>query len=740
MTRLNKLIGNPVSRVEARLKVTGAVRFTADMPATNALVAYPVVSTIGSGSIRYIDTAKALKAEGVKAVLTHLNAPRLQLPTLPVPFPLDPFFVLQDNKINYYGQYIGVVVAETYEQARYAATLVDIQYLKDEGQYSFFGNFDQATLADRLLSDHLHPRESRGDPEEGESTGSVHVHEDYTTPYEHAYAIEPHVALAEWHSTDSFTIHSSAQQVVIEQQAMAGFFGVSPENVRVISRFVGGGFGSKSLPWQHIILAVMGARETARPVKLVVPRKYLTSVVGHRPYVNNHMRLSADDEGQLTFIGHYITSSTDKARVFIEHAGENTLHLYNSSHLEVEHNGVDLNVPIGTIVRAPGAGTGTFALEAAMDELAYKLGVDPIALRKINEPPQDPHTGLPWSSRNLISCMEQGAKAFGWYERQISVRGQHKGNKLFGQGMANAMYPANRQLSSAMVSFDVNGNVVIRLAATDLGTGTYTILSQVAAEYLGISVSQVTTQIGDSALPYAPGSGASVGAASWSNAVFAACRVLLQNFLNLLDSTSPLYGLEIGELVCIDGRIEHHEDSSRYEYYESIIARFNGSETVSAVAVSAPPTEPTHSSFAFGSHFAEVSVDIDTGEVRVERFVSRFACGRILNLKTATSQIKGGIIWGIGMALMEESVMDNRTGKFINSDLGGYHVPVLADIPDIDVEFIEELDEVINDTGVKGLGEVGLTGVAAAITNAIFHATGQRIRNLPVTPDKLLHH
>lgn len=737
MNNLSKLIGDPVSRVEARLKVTGAARFSADIPMENALVAYPVLSTIGSGTIRFIDVETALKVKGVVTVLTYTNAPRLSAPTGPGVLPYNLLFTLQDNVVNNFGQYIALVIAETFEQARYAASLITVHYNQGQGVYSFHDNVDNATSDPHVLTRDLRTHILRGSPDEGRGLGSVHVQESYTIPYEHHYAMEPHVAMANWTASDSFVVYSSTQQVITEQQTLAALFNVPAANVQVIAKFIGGGFGAKTYTWGHILLAVMAARYTARPVKLVVPRKHLASTVGYRPYIDNRIELSATPQGTLTFIGHHVISATDVRRLYIERAGEVTPHLYTSPHLEVLHTGVNLNMPYATIMRAPGATPGLFALESAMDELANKLQLDAVQLREINEPANDPSTGLPWSSRNLVACMHDGASAFNWFSRNKNIRDQKRGKKLYGQGMANATYPAGRQPSRAQVIFGFNNQVTVRLAATDLGTGTYTILTQVASELLGIPMNQITVEIGDSALPMAPGSGSSIGASSWSNAVLAACRNLLQEFIRLLDSSSPLYGIPIEDLVCRNGSIQHKDDESRSQGFIDILAQYNNSNNLSAMGLTTPPPA-THAYYSYGSHFAEVSVDVDTGEVRVERWVARFACGRILNLKTARSQIEGSIIWGIGMALMEESFIDTRLGKFVNNDFGGYHVPVIADIPEMDIGFIEEYDEAINETGVKGLGEVALAGVAAAIANAVYHATGRRIRNLPITPDKLL--
>lgn len=760
----NKAIGKPLDRVDGRLKVTGAARYAAEFPLKNIAHAVLVQSAIAKGRIQSIDTSAAQKSPGVLAVITHLNAPKLASPQSGSgdsstgdaqvtaanaqsgeggnaggenPFE-KPVPVLQSDKINFYGQHIGVVVAETLEQARHAATLLRVTYREERPATVMEANLANAYKPQSLLVP-LKPDTQRGDLKSGLSAADVRVDHTYTTPNEHHQPMEAHATTAVWDG-QQLTLYDASQNVNGVQKTVANTLRIPPENIRVISSFVGGGFGSKYPVRGHTILAAIAAQQVKRPVKLVVTREQMFTSVGFRSHSSQRIRLGAKRDGKLTAVSHEIHTQTSVFEEFIEHVGVATPMLYDSPNLLVTHRGVRLNLPTPTIMRAPGESPGMFAFESAMDELAYALKLDPIELRLRNEPERDPEKGLPWSSRSLVESFRQGAKSFGWERRNPEPRSMRDGRYLIGMGTATATYPTNRMPSSAKVRMLADGSAIVFLAATDIGTGTYTALTQIAADTLGIPTERVRVEMGDTKMPRTPGSGGSWGAASYGSAVQAACVAVRAKILGMAsqDVRSPLKNLSDADIDIREGRIFAKQDTSKGETYQEILARNN--LKVSEAEVESTPDEAAkkYSMHAFGAQFAEVRVDPDLGMVRVTRFLGTYGAGRILNPKTARSQMIGGIIMGIGMALHEETVVDERYGHFVNHNLGEYHVPVHADIPAIEAFFVEENDPHVNPLGVKGVGEIGIVGVAAAVANAVYHATGKRIRDLPITPDKLL--
>lgn len=736
--RKTPLIGEPLDRVDGRLKVTGQAKYAAEFPRPNLAYGYIIQSTVARGEISTIDSSKAEAMPGVLAILTHENAPRLidngeeEHFTKP--------FVLQSAKIDHFGQRIGLVVAETFEQARDAAMQVTVNYHAAEPNVSFEKNLENTFKPEKLLIEELKPETRRGDFEKAFSESEICVDEIYVVPNQHNNPMEPHATIAEWDG-DHLTLHDSSQHVNGAQKTMAGLFGLDLKNVHVISPFIGGGFGCKVPAWEHVTLAVMAAKRVGRPVKIVLSRQQMFPGVGYRPLTWQRMRIGAKRTGEITALGHEIRTPTDVAHEYIEHAGAATPMLYSAPNLLVPHLGVELNWPRGTIMRAPGNTPGLFALECALDELAYALDLDPIELRKRNEPPHDPQKNLPWSTRNLMECFRVGADKFDWSKRSKKAGAMREGRKLIGVGVASATFPALRMPSSARVRLTPDGRALVQLAATDIGTGTYTSQTQVAADTLGLAPERITVQIGDTDFPPTPGSGGSWGAASYGSGVLQACADVRRKLLALThgDAHSPLKGLAENEIEFRAGRFVAKNDSACGESFTEILKRHSLTEGIEGHGRAKPgDEEEKFSMHTFGAQFAEVQVDADTGEVHVSRFLGVFASGRILNEKTASSQISGGIVMGIGMALSEASIVDERYGQFVNADLAGYHVAVNRDAPQIEVMFLEERDDKVNPLGVKGLGEVGLTGAAAAIANAIYHATGKRIRELPITPDKLL--
>ncbi len=745
---MSELIGRPVDRVDGRLKVTGAARYAAEFPLPNLAHAVAIQSMIARGRIESIDTRAAEKSPGVLAVITHLNVPKLETTDPPdvserwrrvVP-------VLQSDRIDHYGQHVGAVVAETLEQAQHAASLVRVTYAQERPVLDWGASLNRAYAPPQVNGNN--PTDTRhGDIEWGLREADVTVDATYTTPFEHHNPMEPHATTAVWEGVSEalpqearLTLYNSTQYPVAAQIVVARTLGIPEQNVRIVNPFMGGGFGSKVATRGHVILAAIAAKQTNRPVKIALGRQQMFTSVGHRTNTQQRVRLGAKGDGRLTVIAHESIMHTSAFDEFAEQTGVATRIMYECPNSLVTHRLVRLNLPTPTIMRAPGETPGSFALESAMDELAYALKMDPIALRIRNEPARDPESGLPWSSRSLVECFKQGAASFGWEQRQPEPRSMRDGRYLIGYGVASATYPTRTRPASARVQVLADGRVRVQIAATDLGTGTYTILTQVAADALSVAPDRVQVEIGDSNLPPAPPSGGSWGAASFGSAVHQACMAARTKMLTLVsqDTRSPLKGLSDTDLEVRQGCILSKQNSSLVETYQEVLTRNNLKELTAEVDFQPGAAAKKYSMHAFGAHFAQVRVDPDTGEVRVPRFLSIHAAGRILNPKTARSQIVGGVVWGISMALHEETHVDTRYGHFVNHDLGEYHVPVNADIGDIEAFFIAENDPHVNPLGSKGIGEIGIVGAAAAVANAVYHATGERIRDLPITPDKLL--
>lgn len=738
------IIGKPVDRVDGQLKVTGGARYSAEIPTENIAHAVLFQSTIARGRIRNIDTKAVERAPGVLAVITHLNARRLAQPTwLPAGQSLP---ILQNPEIHYGGQHIGVVVAATLEQAAHAATLVRVTYDEQKPVGVMAQRLNEAFLPPMGLSGGGGgPVDSRrGDLERGLAT-AVRIEQTYTTPIEHHNAMVACGSIALWDG-DNLTVYDATQNVSGARQVLASVFGMRQENVRVVSHFLGGGFGSKGLNWPHVTIAALAAQQVKRPVKLVLERHQMFTSTGHRAPTLQRITLGATRAGKLTAIRHAITLHTSMFDDFVEPCGLMTRMMYSCPNVEVSHRLVRCNVGTPTFTRAPGEATGSFALESALDELAYELKIDPIELRNLNHADRDEHENHPWSSKSLREAYRLGAERFGWARR----------------------YPANYRPASARAIFSADGRALVQCGTHDLGTGAYTVMTQIAAETLGLPVERVRFELGDTRFPPAPGAGGSTSSASAGSAVQAAARTLRARLIEmaLRDENSPLSGLGASAVTVESGRIFARENPSRGETYVQVLARL-GEKVVEVVAATQPGRERAapggatgtsqrpgteqdrgaqaessqsgvYSFHSFGAHFCEVRVDPDLGTVGVARFLGCYGVGRVLNLKRATSQMHGGITWGISMALQEETHMDARYGRYVNANLGEYHVPVNADIPAIEAYFVEEEDPHVNPIGVKGIGETGIVGVAAAVANAIFHATGKRIRNLPITPDKLL--
>ena len=742
-------IGKPVERVDGRLKVTGGARYAAEFKVANLAHGVLVMSTIASGRIRSIDSKAAASAPGVLAVVTHENAPRLNFPERPKTNDdyIAPVFgrslpVLQDNTIYFNSQPIAVVVAENLEQAEYAATLVRVVYDESKHVTSVEDEIARAFPPQEGLMKELptgRPADVvRGDPD-ALSKAPVVVDEKYTIPIEHHNPMELLSTIAEW-SGNKLTLHDKTQWVPNTQSHVALVFGLREEDVHVISPFVGGAFGSSLRPWSHPIVAAMAARAVRRPVKLVVKRSQMFSSHGHRPYTIQRVALGANREGKLTAIVHEGYAQTSLYEENTEALVNASRMLYASPNCITKYRLVRGNIQTPLYMRGPGESSGVFALDSAMDELAYKLKIDPLELRIRNHAAVDPEHGLPWSSKSLLECYRRGAEAFNWSRRTLEPRSMRDGRYLVGMGMATGTYPMFRMPASARARVFSDGTAVVQSSASDMGPGTWTTMAIVGAESLAMDLSRVRSELGDSKLPKGSVHGGSGTTASVGSAVHEACLAVRAKLLALAskDRRSPLSGATEQQVTFADGRIFLTSDKSRGESYADILRR-NRMESIEATVDSTPGDESKKFSMhAFCAHFIEVRVDVELGVLRVSRIVSACGAGRIMNEKTAISQLTGGIVGGLGMALMEETVMDHRMGRFVNANFGEYHVPVNADVPSIQAFFVEERDDHVNPIGAKGIGEVSYVGIAAAVANAVFHATGKRIRRLPITLDKLM--
>jgi xanthine dehydrogenase YagR molybdenum-binding subunit len=733
------MIGQPLNRTDGLLKVTGEARYAAEFPEARLAHGVLVTSTIARGTIASIDASRAQSLPGVLLVMTYQNAPRLPnggRPALAPPAGRH-LSLLQDNEIHYSNEPVAVVVADTLEHATDAARQLRITYQSQPPTADFTQAKPRAHAPDKPQGRQTDT--TRGDLDAGLRAGSVRIDAVYTTPMEHHNPMEPHATMAVWDGPQ-LTLYDSTQGVSGAKTAVAKTLGISPDDVRVISPFVGGGFGCKGSSWSHVSLCAMAARQVGRPVRLALERPQMFGPVGGRPYTEQHFTLAAKADGTLTAIRHDSFSNTSMIEDWTETCCMVTRMLYAVPNQVTTHRIVPLNVGTPTFMRAPGETTGSFALESAMDELSYALKMDPIALRLKNYAEADPQENKPWSSKALRDCYRVGAERFGWSRRTPAPRSMRQGNTLIGMGMATATYPANRSEASALARILPDGSAMVASGTQDIGTGTYTVMTQVAADALGFAPENIRFALGDSSLPKAPVSGGSQSAASVSPAVRDACSQVRSKLiaLALADNASPVHGSAIDDVTVDNGWVMSRADPAKRDPAAAILARAGG-QPIEAVVTVKPGDEKKERSFhSFGAIFAEVHVDADLGTIRVERITGVYGVGRILNAKTARSQLMGGLVWGIGAALEEETTLDTRYGRFINANLAEYHVPVNADVKSLDVVVLDEVDPYINSLGVKGIGEIGITGVVAAIANAVYHATGVRVRDLPVTLDKVM--
>lgn len=740
---MTTLFGQPLSRADGRAKVTGAARYAGEYNFPDLAYGWVVSSAVARGKTARIDARDALGVKGVLQVFTHENAPRLASSDRSykdqVAVPGAPFRPLRDREIYFSGQPIALVVAEELEIARYAATLVHVEYQTEAHVTDLLDQRDRAYRPPEARGEIGVVAEPRGDAGRAFINAPVRHEGEYVHPIEHHNAMELFASTAVWEGDGKVAVFEKTQGVQNNQAYVAAVFGLDKADVRVISPYVGGAYGSGLRPQYQLLLAVLAARELKRPVRVTLTRQQMFTI-GYRPSTWQRVALSAGDDGKLASIMHDAVGNTSRYEDYQENDVNWAGVLYQCANTKFGYKlcRLDLQTPID--MRAPGGSTGMYALESAMDELAYKLKIDPLELRLKNYSEKDQDEDLPFSSKELRACYRRGAERFGWSRRNPQPRSMREDGQLIGWGMATGIWEAMQIKASAKAVLGADGKLVVSSATADIGTGTYTIMRQVAADPLGLELDDVIFELGDSRLPTAPVEGGSFTAATVGSAVAAACDKVREQLFALAKKMkdSPFSDAELKDVTFSGGQIQSSTDRARAVSFADIL-RHAGAGKIEAEVTAAPAKDQErYARYAHSAVFCEVKVDEELGVIEVTRVVSAVAGGRIINPKTARSQIIGGIVFGIGMALEEESVIDHRFGRIMNHNLAEYHVPVNADVQNIEVIFVEEHDAIVNPLGVKGLGEIGVVGTAAAIANAVFHATGKRVRDLPITLDKLL--
>lgn len=737
-------IGTATSRVDGVAKVTGAAKYAAEFNVPGLVHGSVVSSTIARGRITRMDTSAATRVKGVLTVLTHENRPPMadndQAYKEDVSPDGSPFRPLYDGKIMFNGQPIALVVAETSEIARHAASLVKVEYAQEAHVTDIFRQRDAAVPVRAPASPMeaaFAPPKPRGTPDRALAAAAVRHEAEYFVPIEHHNPMELYASTVVVEAGGKLTVYDKTQGVQNVHKYLCSVFGMKPEDVRVMSPFMGGGFGSGLRPQFQVVLAVLAARLLQRSVRVVLTRPQMYAL-GHRPAMIQRIAIGADTGGTLDVITHDAVTITSQYEDFYrQETGWSGL-LYKSANAEYAHKLARLDLPTSCDMRAPSAATALFALESAMDELAVALHLDPLALRLRCYSDRDQHEDKPYSSKALRECYSQGAEAFGWDKRNPDPRSMRDGSDLVGWGMATGVWEALQVPITVRIVLTANGHAEVACATSDIGTGTYTIMAQVAADMLGLALEDISIKLGDSSLPQSPVEGGSWIATSVSNGIVTTAAAIRDELLGLARQmpNSPLANAAPDEVALADGKLVSKRDASRAVSVADAM-RHGAVDRIEQEKTTNPSGDHSRANNTHAAHFVEVKVDEQLGVIRVTRAVSAVAAGRILNTKTAGSQMLGGVVWGIGMALHEETHIDHKFGRIMNANIAEYHVPVNADVGDIKVIFVDEPDD-SNPLGLKGLGEIGIVGVAAAVANAVYHATGKRVRDLPITLDKVL--
>jgi xanthine dehydrogenase YagR molybdenum-binding subunit len=732
------LIGQPVSRIDGPLKVQGKARFAAEVPIEGLVYAALLYSTVARGRIATIDTAAAEAAPGVVLVMTYRNAPRMAPPPVMMSMPKaagpTDLPIMQDASIHWNGQPVALVLADTQEQADHAKSLIGVTYDLEPAVISFAAAKTNARVPDSILGEP--PSIDIGDAEAALKTSAYQVDRTYRTPRYNHNAIELHAATVLWDG-DQLVVHDATQMVNSTAWTLAQVFKIKEEQVRVLSPYVGGGFGGKGL-WDHQILAAAASKLSGRPVRIVLSREGVYRVVGGRTTTEQRVALGAKPDGTLAALIHTGVAAMTSHNNCPEQFTFPARHLYAADTIKLAQQVADMDMLANTFMRAPGESIGTYALECALDELAEAMQLDPIELRRRIEPEKDPTSGTAFSSRNLVEAYRQGAERFGWNRRPTAPRSRRAGEWLIGMGCATATYPYYRMPGgAARIRITADGHAIVQMASHEMGMGTATVQAQHAAERLGLPFDRVTFEYGDTSLPAGTLAGGSSQTASIGAAIIAASDALTKEMIKLAGNDSPLAGLKAEEVEARNGGLGKVGEPARFESYVSILGRARREELVCEAEAPMPLEVQKYSMHSYGAQFCEVRVNAVTGETRVARFLGSFDCGRILNAKTAASQFKGGIIMGLGLALTEATLFDERSGRIMNPSLAEYHVPVHMDVPEIEVIWTD-IPDPHSPMGAHGIGEIGITGVGAAVANAVYNATGKRIRELPITLDKLL--
>jgi len=730
-------VGTPTSRIDGRAKVTGAAKYAGEFKADGLVYGFAVSATIARGRIRRVDTSAALRVKGVLDVLTHQNRPQMAdndeaWRDEVAPERGSPFRPLYDDAVKFSGQPVALVLAEDWETARFAASLVRVEYQEEAFATDLHAKRDEAFVVQKS-------ERPRGDASKALSGAAIRHEAEYFIPTEHHNPMEPFASTAIWEANGRLTVYEKTQGVQNVHRYLCSVFRKKADDLRVVSPYVGGAFGSALRPQYQGVLAVLGALALKRPVRVVLTRQQMYGL-GHRPATIERVGLAAKADGTIDAITHEAIAETSQFEEFSRNDTGWAGLLYASANSKFDHKLVSLDVATPCDMRAPGAATGVYALESAMDELAVALKLDPIELRLRCYSDRDQNEDIPYTSKQLRECYRQGAEAFGWARREPEPRSMRDGHELVGWGMASGVWEALQMPAGARIVLTANGHAEVSCAASDIGTGTYTVVAQVAADALGLPLDNLSVKLADSTLPQAPVEGGSWMAASAAHAVLGTAQEIRNELLNLAKAMprSPLANAGPDNVILTDGKLADKRDLTRAVSITDAM-RHGMVERIEKEKVNHFADDTSHARNAHSAIFAEVKIDEQLGVVRVTRVVSAVAAGRIINPKTARSQILGGVVWGIGMALHEETLFDHRFGRIMNPNIAEYHVPTNADVYDIDVIFVEEKDELINSLGVKGLGEIGIVGVAAAIANAVYHATGKRVRDLPITLDKLLN-